>query len=240
MEMAQEKTDTQTASASESDTDTEPSTAPVRVTEQPQDMPPDMATDTEPTLGVCSHCGNQVSPQVITTPSGGKTFRCPKCGKFMKLETSEEVKERRDEERGPLPPPEVLATERVKEILVKELPRVYGIPKKDATKTITAILDTLTSACVMDPWNLHSHIKDFAPNANDRHLESVIEKVFDQLREDGYLPRDQEGYQPRYDRRRRTRREYRPGYAPQEKRRERRYEDEDYEDLRFRRATAER
>jgi len=187
---------------------------------------------------VCSACGDTVVPEEHPTDKGVR-YRCPSCGKFMKPLTPEDLEDREEESREPLPPPQVLATQRVKEILVKELPRVYGIPKKDATKTITAITDTLTSASIMDPWSLHSHIKDFAPNANDRHLESIIEKIFDQLREEGYLPRDQEGYRVRYDRRRAIDR-YRPGYAPREKRR---YDEEDYEDLiersRFRMELAE-
>jgi len=70
----------------------------------------------------------------VETPSG-VTNRCPQCGKFMKPLTPEEAAKRKEEERGPLPPPGVLVTERVNEILVKELPRVYGIPKKDMGKT---------------------------------------------------------------------------------------------------------
>ena len=210
-----------------------------KVSEAPSEVSSEGSKETTYT---CSLCGASVVPEEISTPTGIR-YKCPECKKFMKRLTPGQVKERKEAATSPLPPPEVLATRRVKELLVKELPRVYGIPKKDATKTITAIIDTLSASAIMDPWNLHSHIKDFAPNANDRHLESIIEKIFDQLREEGYLPRDQEGYQPRYDHQRRTRREYRPGYAPTEKRRERRRydEEEDYEDeLRSRRDAAER
>ena len=64
----------------------------------------------------------------------GVTNRCPQCGKFMKSLTPEEAAKRKEEERGPPPLPKVLVTERVNEILVKELPRVYGIPKEDVGK----------------------------------------------------------------------------------------------------------
>jgi len=179
---------------------------------------------------VCNLCGATVVPEEYETERG-KRYRCPECGKFMKPLTKEEVAKRKEEERGPLPPPEVSLTERVKELLVNELPRVYGIPKKDMSKTITAIIDTLTPEQATVPWNLHSHIKDFASNANDRHLESIINKIFYQLEEEGYLPREQV-YQPRYDRRRPPRREYQPRYAPRELRGSRmRYDYEDeYED----------
>jgi len=52
----------------------------------------------------------------------------------MKSLTPEEAAKRKEEERGPPPLPKVLVTERVNEILVKELPRVYGIPKEDVGK----------------------------------------------------------------------------------------------------------
>jgi len=161
---------------------------------------------------VCNLCGATVVPEEHETERG-KRYRCPECGKFMKPLTPEEAKERKEEEKGPLPPPEVILTERVKELLTMELPRIYGIPKKDMSKTITAIIDTLTPEQATEKWNLHSHIKDFASNANDRHLESIINKIFYQLEEEGYLPREQ--YQPRYDRRRPPRGGYQPRYGPQ-------------------------
>jgi len=190
---------------------------------------------------VCSQCGAKVVPQRVETPSG-ITNRCPECGKFMKPLTPTEAEGKKEEQKGPLPPLEVIVTQRVKELLVNELPRVYGIPQKDATKTITAIIDTLTPPAAMNPWNLHSHIKDFASNANDRHLESVINKIFYQLEEEGYMPRDR-GYQPRY-RERGVGSGYEPRYAWREREPRRSYYDyddyEDYEPRRYKQAEERR
>ena len=190
----------------------------------PSEAPSEASKETTYT---CSLCGASVVPQRVETPSGVR-YKCPKCKKFMKPLTPPEVAEREEEAKGPLPPLEVLVTGRVKELLVKELPAVYGIPKKDKSQTITAIIDTLTPEQATDEWNLHTHIKKFARNANDEHLESVIEKIFWQLEEDGYLPREQDQrYQPRYGRgRRKTERQ--PGYARRERRRrDDREDDED-------------
>jgi len=175
----------------------------------------------------CSLCGAVVVPERVQTPTGIR-YKCPECKKFMKPLTKEEVK--KEEERGPLPPTEVEMTDRVKEILAKELPRVYGIPRKESSKRIDAILDTLSPAAATDPWNLHNHIKNFAPNADDRHLESIINKVFWQLEEEGYIPKEQE-YEPRYGRRSVfPRRGYQPRYAPRERGLREHYYEEDYDD----------
>ena len=162
--------------------------------------------ETEEKRYKCNHCGADVVPQKVQTKTGISN-RCPECGKFMKVLTEEERRRLEEEARGPLPPIEVEMTERVKELLTEHLPRVYGIPKADASKRITAILDTLSPVVATDPWNLHNHIKNFAPNADDRHLESVITKIFAQLEAEGYRPGESR-YQPRYAPRRR------PGYQP--------------------------
>ena len=162
-------------------------------------------------LSICSLCGASVVPEPVETPTGTR-YKCPECKKFMKPLTPEEAAEREEAKRGPLPPTEVEMTERVKELLAKNLSRVYGIPKKESSKRIDAIIDTLSPVVATDPWNLHNHIKNFAPNADDRHLESIINKVFSQLEAEGYRPTEVRDYQPTYGRRRR--REYRPRYSP--------------------------
>lgn len=179
-----------------------------RATEGTRGRASEVASEGTRKTSYCSLCGASVVPEEVETPTGIR-YKCPTCKRFMKPVTDAE--KRREEETGPLPPVEVLVTERLKELLVTELPRVYGIPKKDASKTITAIIDTLTPPAAMNPWNLHSHIKDFAENANDRHLESIINKIFYQLEEEGYLPGEQE-YQPRYQART-GRRVVRPRYS---------------------------
>jgi len=170
-------------------------------------------------LYTCGHCGAKVVPEEHDTPTG-KVNRCPNCGKFMSLETPEEVKERREAEKGPLPPYEVMLTDRVKELLAENLPRVHGIPQKEATKTMAAILDTLNPEAASNPWNLHNHVKNFAPNADDRHLESIIKKVFGQLEVEGYVKAGK-AHRPSYGRM--TEEGYRPSYA-----RGRRDDGEDY------------
>jgi len=190
----------------EASTITETETAEEIVTAPPVEPPQE---PTKP-LYTCGHCGAKVVPEEHDTPTG-KVNRCPNCGKFMKLETPEEVRERQKEEKGPLPPPEIMLTDRVKELLSENLPKVYGIPKKEATKTIAAILDTLNPEAASDPWNLHNHVKNFAPNADDRHLESIIKKIFGQLELEGYVKAGKE-HRPSY-RERTTERGYRPTYA---------------------------
>ncbi|TRZ51728.1 MAG: hypothetical protein D4S01_04245 [Dehalococcoidia bacterium] len=187
--------------------------------------PVEPSRESTKTTYTCNHCGSAVVPEDHDTPTG-KVYRCPKCGKFMKLETPEQIKEKREEAREPLPPPEIMLTDRVKELLAENLPKVYGIPKKEATKTITAILDTLNPEAAGDPWNLHNHVKNFAPNADDRHLESIIKKVFGQLEAEGYVKTGR-GHRPSY-RERRGVEGYRPSYSRGSGRRDD-YE-EDYED----------
>jgi len=180
-------------------------------TETETAVAPPVEPPREPTkpLYTCSHCGAKVVPEEHDTPTG-KVYRCPNCGKFMKLQTPEEVKERQEAEKGPLPPYEIMLTDRVKELLSQNLPRVHGIPQKEATKTMAAILDTLNPEAANDPWNLHNHVKNFAPNADDRHLESIIKKIFGQLEVEGYLKTGR-GHRPSYGRM--TEEGYRPSYA---------------------------
>ena len=51
----------------------------------------------------------------------GIKYTCPKCGKFMRPLTPEDVKEKEEEGRGPLLPDDIAMTERVKELLAAEL-----------------------------------------------------------------------------------------------------------------------
>jgi len=130
---------------------------------------------------------------------------CPICRRFLSKQPiegeggigvgeleDEEVEQLEEEkevpELAPLKPTEVSATERVRELLAKNLGRVYGIPKQEASKRITAILDTLNPDVALSPQSLHAHIKRYAPNADDQHLQSIINNIFWNLRNEGYLP----------------------------------------------------
>ena len=166
---------------------------------------------------VCTHCNNRVIPIPVKTAFGGTSYRCPKCGKFFKPQPEgEEVETEKpggaeEEETTPLAPLEVEMTERIKKLLPQYLPRVYGIPR--GSKRIQAIIDTITPEQTSNPWNLHAHIKNFAPEADDRHLEAIITKIYSTLENEGFIqapsgPQYRPRYEPRYGRRR----EYAPRY----------------------------
>lgn len=171
-------------------------------------------------LYMCSHCGSTVVPIEVTTGRGVRN-KCPECQKFMSLITVEEARAREEAriETGPLAPTRVEMLVRLRDLLELELPKVYGIPKREQSKRILAIVDTLNPAVASNRWNLHNHIKNFAPNADDRHLESVINKIFWDLEDEGYLP-SEGGYRPRYPSRdgRGQYPGYRPSYAPRNER----------------------
>lgn len=60
------------------------------------------------------------------------------------LPSQREREERKEEGRGPLLPDGIAMIERVKELLSAELSTVYGIPEKQRSGTIRAVLDTIT------------------------------------------------------------------------------------------------
>jgi len=60
---------------------------------------------------------------------------------------------------------------------------------------------------------LHSHIKRYAPGADDRHLESIIATIFAELEADGYKPA-QTPYIPAYGQYPGTRTGQFPTYPP--------------------------
>ena len=60
------------------------------------------------------------------------------------LPSQREREEGKEERRGPLLPDGVAMTERVKEMLAEELSTVYGVPQKQRSGTVKAILDTIT------------------------------------------------------------------------------------------------
>jgi predicted RNA-binding Zn-ribbon protein involved in translation (DUF1610 family) len=173
----------------------------------------------------CTHCGQSVRPIPVKTRFGARSYRCPKCGKFFKPEgeaTAEpgaEVallkgREGEEEDEEALAPLEVEMTNRLKVLLTTALPRVWGIPRSD--KRIQAITDTITPEQTSSPWNLHAHIKNFAPQADDRHLEAIITKIYSQLEAEGYIMESAatSKYQPRYARRgQRTRDGHYPSYG---------------------------
>lgn len=149
---------------------------------------------------ICNLCGKTVVPIILDTDKGIR-YQCPECKRFFKPLTREEAEKKKGEETPPLAPPEVELTDRVKILLTEYLPRVYGIPRDKTNSRINAILDTLSPSVSTDPLTLHNHIKGFAPNANDQHLESVITKVFSQLEMEGLFPGSESVHQPRYGRR---------------------------------------
>lgn len=153
----------------------------------------------------CTHCGARGVPKQVKTMSGAKSYRCTHCGKFFKpqLEGKEGEAEKpvgaEAEEEKPLAPLEVEMTDRIKDLLPQYLPRIYGIPQ--GSKRIQAIIDTITPEQTSDPRNLHAHIKNFAPEADDRHLEAIIMKIYSTLESEGYIPpTGSPPYQPRYGR----------------------------------------
>jgi len=167
---------------------------------------------------VCTHCNNRVVPIRVKTAFGGTSYRCPKCGKFFKPQPEgEEVETEKpggaeEEEEKALAPLEVEMTERIKALLPQYLPRVYGIPR--GSKRIQAIIDTITPEQTSNPWNLHAHIKNFAPEADDRHLEAIITKIYSTLENEGFVQAASgQQYQPRYGGRRGHGPRYAPGYS---------------------------
>lgn len=165
----------------------------------------------EPKECTCTHCGESVIPIVTKGHFGRKGFRCPECGKFFKPPApGEEGAPEKTEKAeagppGPLAPLEVEMTERIKALLPMYLPRVYGIPK--GSKRVEAIIDTITPEQTADPRNLHAHIKNFAPEADDQHLEAIIMKIYSTLETEGFSSPSSASvsYQPRYARRRGSR-----------------------------------
>lgn len=163
----------------------------------------------EPKECTCTHCGESVIPIVTKGHFGRKGFRCPECGKFFKPPApGEEGAPEKTEKAeagppGPLAPLEVEMTERIKALLPMYLPRVYGIPK--GSKRVEAIIDTITPEQTADPRNLHAHIKNFAPEADDQHLEAIIMKIYSTLENEGFISPSSASvpYQPRYGSRRR-------------------------------------
>lgn len=157
-----------------------------RQTEVPAGAPSGPSEVSHPKQSICSVCGKTVVPVPVETPTGWR-YKCPECKKFMKPLSPKDVKERAAAD-AKIAPIEVEMMNRVKELLKKHLPRVYGIPPKHAAARITAIIDTLTPVIATNPFNLHSHIKRYASGADDRHLESIIATIFAQLEAEGYKP----------------------------------------------------
>jgi len=96
------------------------------------------------TVYICSVCGAESVP-IAVLKDGRISYRCLECGKFMRPLTPEDVKEKEEEGRGPLLPDDIAMTEQVKELLAEELSTVYGIPQKQKSGTIRAVLSLLSS-----------------------------------------------------------------------------------------------
>lgn len=177
-------------------------TEPQETVEEPTEAVQQEATE-EVTEGdqqpecICSVCGELVVPILVETRTGDR-YRCPECKKFMKRLTKQEAAEEKEKASGPLVPTDVELTERAKLLMAKYLPTVYGVPSKERSKRIHAIIDTMTPAVATNPLMLHNHVKNFAPNADDRHLEAVITKVFGQLETEGYFRSSSMDYRPQY------------------------------------------
>ncbi|TSA56163.1 hypothetical protein D4R42_04060 [bacterium] len=145
---------------------------------------------------ICSVCGKPVVPKEVQTARGIR-YQCPECKKFMKPLTPEDV-EQREAAETKIAPLEIEMTTRVKELLQLHLPKVYGIPALRSSARITAIIDTLSPQIATNPFNLHNHIKRYAPSADDQHLESIINTVFAQLESEGYKPGISSQFIPSY------------------------------------------
>lgn len=145
---------------------------------------------------ICSVCGKLVIPKEIPTARGTR-HQCPECKKFMKPLTPEDVEQRQAAETK-IAPLEIEMTTRVKELLQLHLPKVYGIPARHSSARIIAIIDTLSPQIATNPFNLHNHIKRYAPSADDQHLESIINTVFAQLESEGYKPGISSQFIPSY------------------------------------------
>ncbi|MFQ6075876.1 MAG: hypothetical protein ACE5Z5_07055 [Candidatus Bathyarchaeia archaeon] len=151
----------------------------------------------EESIGKPWYCKEHGS--VVPRESSGRMF-CPICNKLVSKTPYEGAERGRGgpEEEGVVKPPEVEAMERMVELLRTYLPKVYGLPKKGGAGKIDAILDTLNPSIALSRSALHAHIKRYAPNADDGHLHSIINKVFWTLRDEGYLP-SEGGMMPPYE-----------------------------------------
>ena len=165
---------------------------------------------------ICSVCEALVVPVIVETTRGPRT-KCPECKKFMRPLSPEDVaakiKEKEEEVGGPLPPSEIEMVNRIKTLLQDALPNVYGIPKQFLSKRIKAILDTLSPAVTGNPLSLHMHIKNFAPSADDKHLHSIITKIYSTMRAEGYQANIQT-FPPRYDGMSQSQQPYRLPFYP--------------------------
>jgi len=113
-------------------------------TEVSAEAPSEPSEVSQPQQSICSVCGKLVVPVPVKTPTGTR-YKCPECKKFTKPLSPQDVEEREAAD-AKIAPLEIEMTNRVKELLNKQLPRVYGIPSKHSGPRIVAIIDTLTPA----------------------------------------------------------------------------------------------
>jgi len=142
-------------------------------------------TETKPSQKqyICSVCGETVVPTPVKTDRGIR-YQCPKCKKFMKPLTKEDLEERGVEYKG-IAPSGVEARKFVVEELLARLDTVWGI----ATKKVKPIAATVEDnpQIALDPTALYWHIKQLASQANDYQLYLFVSGLFTKLREKGLL-----------------------------------------------------
>jgi len=155
-----------------------PATAPV--TEEPTEL---IETKPSEKQYICSVCGESVVPTPVKTDRGIR-YQCPKCKKFMKPLTPEDLEERGLEYKG-IAPSGVEARKFVVEELLARLDTVWGIATKKVKPIATTVEDNPQIA--LNPTALYWHIKQLAGQANDYQLYLFISGLFTKLREKGLL-----------------------------------------------------
>jgi len=126
---------------------------------------------------VCENCGSRV--EEVETPTGVR-YKCSSCGGIF----VSAIPEGEAPPKEALKPPEIEMTEHVVEALRSRLHTVYGISKTKAAAIIDTVKDSPSIA--LNPMALFVHIKQLERRANDYHLWTVLNQIFEGLRAEGW------------------------------------------------------